>query len=177
MAANAERNVIGYRVFNPSSVVICNNESSGTSSASTACIDKNPPLTTATAANLTYKVVALYRKPQGEVLSEAISEGLPGSFTLAGEPPPSVPGPAVGPLNATREGDVVTLTWSAPTPAPAFYRIYRGSTDYTSRYDVTGSGATTTYTDNRAVGSQSYWVTAVNSNLRESSFLGPVNIP
>jgi hypothetical protein len=57
----------------------------------------------------------------------------------------------------------------------AFYRIYRGSTDYTSRYDVTPSGETTTYTDTNATVTHTYWVTAASSSLTESPFLGPVS--
>jgi len=42
-----------------------------------------------------------------------------------------------------------------------------------SRYGVTSSGTTVTFTDSEAVTSHEYWVTAVNSNLTESSVLGP----
>jgi type II secretory pathway pseudopilin PulG len=176
--ANAERNVIGYRVYNPSKQLVCP-ESSSTLSLALTCIDFNPPAPTA--ANLKYEVVALYRKnvPGQEVLSSTVvSESPAGSFTLAGgEPPPAGPNVPEAPLTLVHNADgSVTLTWSAPKSGASvtFYRIYRGSTNYTSRYDVTGSGSTTTYVDTDAVGIHSYWVTAVSSNLTESPFLGPV---
>jgi type II secretory pathway pseudopilin PulG len=175
--ANAERNVIGYRVYNPSKQLVCP-ESTATFSLALSCIDFNPP--SPTAANLKYTVVALYRQnvPGKEELSPTVSESPAGTFTLAGgEPPPAGPAVPTSPLTLVHNADgSVTLNWAAPKSGAsvAFYRIYRGSTDYTSRYDVTGSGATTTYTDTDAVGSHSYWVTAVSSNLTESPFLGPV---
>jgi hypothetical protein len=176
--ANSERNVIGYRVYNPSNKRVCPEQES-TLSLALSCIDSNPPSPTAT--NLTYTVVALYRKAEGELLSERVSEGAPASFTIAGgDPPPAGPNVAEGPLTLVRNADgSVTLSWSAPASGPAvsFYRIYRGGTNYNERYDVTASepGVTTyTYTDKDAVGEHSYWVTAVSSTLTESPFLGPV---
>jgi len=174
---NPERNVIGYRVYNPSKELVCP-ASSATLNLETSCIDFNPPATKA--PNLTYEVVALYRKAEGEALSTAVSEGSSGTRTLeGGEPPPPGPNMPEGPLTLVHNAaGSVTLNWSAPKsggPAVAFYRIYRGSTDYTSRYDVTASGATTTYTDTNATSVHSYWVTAVRSTLTESPFLGPVS--
>jgi prepilin-type N-terminal cleavage/methylation domain-containing protein len=175
--ANTERNVIGYRVYNPSKELVCP-ASSATLSRTVTCIDFNPPKRTA--SNLTYEVVALYRKAEGEALSKEVSEGPPGTLPLAGgEPPP--PGPNVpegigGKLKLEHNANgSVTISWLAPKPggaAVAFYRIYRESTNYTSRYDVTPAG-TTTYTDTSAATAHSYWVTAVSSGLIESPFLGP----
>ena len=123
-------------------------------------------------------MVALYRKAEGELLSERVSEGAPASFTIAGgDPPPAGPNVAEGPLTLVRNADgSVTLSWSAPASGPAvsFYRIHRGGTNYNERYDVTASGSVTTYTDTDAAGEHSYWVTAVSSTLTESPFLGPV---
>jgi prepilin-type N-terminal cleavage/methylation domain-containing protein len=176
--ANVERNVIGYRVFRPPSRELACPESLATLSLSVKCIDLNPP--SPTASNLTYEVVALYRKAgskPGEPLSETVSEGPAASFTVTGgEPPPAGPNaPETLKLDKNADGSV-TLSWAAPKSGPevAFYRIYRGSTDYTSRYDVTGSGTTTTYNDTDATEEHSYWVTAVSKNLTESPFLGPV---
>jgi hypothetical protein len=176
--ANVERNVIGYRALAPpEGKLACPKEKTELSLALT-CIDFAPPVPTA--ANLTYKVVALYRKAgtkEGEALSETVSEGPAASFTVAGgEPPPVGPNaPETLKLEKNADGSV-TLTWSAPKsgPAVAFYRIYRESTNYTSRFAVSGSGTTTTYLDTDATEQHSYWVTAVNSNLTESPFLGPV---
>ena len=78
-------------------------------------------------------------------------------------------------LVATKEADgSVTLKWTAPSggTAPSFYRIYRGSTNYTSRY---GTSTTTEFTDSEAEGVHDYWVTAAGPNLTESAFLGPVS--
>jgi type II secretory pathway pseudopilin PulG len=175
--ANSERNVIGYRVYNPSNKRVCPAEES-TLSLALSCIDLNPPAPTET--KLTYTVVALYRKAEkiSELLSEKVSEGAVASFTVAGgEPPPPGPNVPASPLTLAHNADgSVTLSWSAPKggPAVSFYRIYRGGTNYNERYDVTASGAVTTYTDTDAAGEHSYWVTAVGSNLTESPFLGPV---
>src|SRR6185312_7992109 len=175
----SERNVIGYRVFNPSGERVCP-ASASTLSLALSCIDFNPPAFAA--PNPQYKVVALYRKAAsvGETLSEEISESSPGYFTLPNSE--SKPNPPINlKLEKNAEGAVV-LKWeppaSGPAPAPAFYRIYRGTTDYTGRYDVTGSGTTYTYTDTETGGtSHSYWVTSATSNLTESptsEMLGPV---
>ena len=173
--ANSERNVIGYRVYNPNKERVCP-EKESTLSLALSCIDFNPP--PPTAKNLTYTVVALYRKAEGELLSEKISEGQVTSFPIAGgEPPTTGPNAPESPLTLLRNADgSVTLSWSAPKSGPAvsFYRIYRGGTNYNERYDVTASGAVTTYTDTDAAGQHSYWVTAVSSTLTESPFLGPV---
>ena len=174
---NAERNVIGYRVYNPSKELVCP-ESAATLSLATSCIDFNPP--SPKAANLTYEVVALYRKPEGEVLSKEVSQGPPGTLTIdGGEPPPPGPNAPGAPLTLVHNANgSVSLSWSAPKaggPAVAFYRIYRGSTDYKTRYDVTPTGETTSYTDNDATTTHTYWVTAVRATLTESPFLGPVS--
>jgi hypothetical protein len=173
--ANAERNVLGYRVYNPAKELVCP-ETSATLSLALSCIDFNPP--SPSAANLTYTVVALYRKAEGETLSNEISESPATTFTVAGEPLPAPPNVPQGPLTLVHNADgSVTLSWSAPKAggtAVAFYRIYRGSSDYTGRYDLTANGATTTYSDSDAVSTHSYWVTAVSTNLGESPLLGPV---
>jgi type II secretory pathway pseudopilin PulG len=165
--ANAERNVIGYRVYNPSSQLVCP-ENLVTLSVAITCIDTAPPLPNA--ANLTYAASALYRNAKGE-----LKEGPAGSFTVVGGPP-AAPNPPTG-LTLTKNADgSVTLKWAVPVGGPAivFYRIYRESTNKTGRYDVTPSGASTSYTDTDAVVSHSYWITAVDANLTESSFVGPV---
>jgi Tfp pilus assembly protein PilV len=174
--ANAERNVIGYRVYSPGKTLVCP-ESAATLSLALTCIDFNPPAPSA--ANLTYTVVALYRKAEGEVLSNEISESPAASFTVkGGEPPPAAPNVPEGPLTLVHNADgSVTLSWSPPKAggtAVSFYRIYRGTTNYTSRYDVTPNGSTVTYNDTDAIVAHSYWVTAASSNLTESAFLGPV---
>jgi hypothetical protein len=76
--ANSERNVIGYRVFNPSGKEVCPGSPS-TLSLELSCVDLNPPAPSA--SNLTYRVVPLYRDAGG-----AVAEGLATNFTLNGTP-------------------------------------------------------------------------------------------
>ena len=78
------------------------------------------------------------------------------------------------PVEATKNEDgSVTLTWPKISGA-AFYRIYRESTNYASRYDVAPGSENPGYTDTDATVAHSYWVTAVNSNMHESAPVGPV---
>src|SRR5437588_5094812 len=74
--ANTERNVIGYRVYNPSGKEVCPGSPS-TLSLELSCIDFNPP--EQTASNLTYSVVALYRNSSG-----VVTEGPATNVTLIG---------------------------------------------------------------------------------------------
>lgn len=166
--ANTERNVIGYRVYNPSGALVCP-ASEATLSIATSCIDFNPP--SPSASNLTYSAVALYRNAGGTVL-----QGSAGTFKVVGGPPEAPKAPTGLSLTHNADGSI-TLNWNAPSGGPAviFYRIYRGSTDYTSRYDLTPSGTTTSYTDTDAVGTHTYWVTAVDANFTESTFSGSVS--
>jgi hypothetical protein len=166
--ANSERNIIGYRTYRPGGVLgtatglVCP-ESVSTLSTSPKCIDFNStPYNAAT-----YTVVALYRNVKNEV-----AEGSPQTLSVpAGAPTP--PNEPTG-LSIKRTEGIVELSWTAPTSGPAvsFYRVYRGSTNYTSRYDVVPVPGTT-YIDNEAIGEHSYWVTAVGSSLAESPFAGP----
>jgi len=170
--ANKERNVIGYRVFDPSNTLVCP-ESETLLSVKLSCIDGvgsvAPP--DPAASNLKFTAVALYRNAKGEV-----KEGPTGAFTVEGGPPPAPNPPAT--LSATKNPDgSVTLKWPLPSGGPAikFFRIYRDSTDYTSRFAATESGTTTSFTDESATTTHKYWVTAVDANLTESSFVGWVS--
>ncbi|HWW90422.1 MAG TPA: hypothetical protein VNY35_06550 [Solirubrobacteraceae bacterium] len=168
---NAERNIIGYRVYRPGGILgsetgLACPGSLSTLSTTTSCIDFASP--EYTASNLTYKVVALYRNVKGEV-----AEGSPGLRTILGGPPPPPNPPPEKPepglqLTHNAEGAAV-LTWNAPSGGEPviFYRIYRGSTNYTSRYnEATG----TEFIDTNAAEPHTYWVTAVDANLTESTF-------
>jgi hypothetical protein len=161
--ANTERNVIGYEVYSPTGQLVCP-ESETTLSTALSCIDLKPPAPTA--SNLTYSAVALYRSASG-----AISKGQPSTVTLAPGPPPAPNPPTKLELQKNAEGAVV-LTWQPPSGGEpvAFYRIYRGSTEYSSRY---GASTTATFTDTDAATAHSYWVTAVDANLTESAPVGP----
>jgi hypothetical protein len=158
--ANTERNVIGYRV--KSGGLVC----PGTAEPSLAlsCIAFSIP---ETVTERTYSVSALYRNSAGEV-----KEGPASSVTVtrAGSVAPS-PIAELKIVERNEENGSVTLKWPSSAGA-SFYRIYRGSKDYTSRYDVTTS---TTYVDTHAEANSKYWVTAVSANLTESAAVGPVS--
>jgi hypothetical protein len=165
--ANSERNVIGYRVYTGGTLVCPANLA--TLSLATSCIDFNLP--SPKPSERTYSVTALYRDASG-----IVQEGEPGTRLITSATS-TAPGPVKNLVVAEHLADgSIKLTWTAPTPAPAFYRIYRGSKNYTSRYDVTSS---TNYTDTAAVAKESekleYWVTAVSSTLTESPAEGPVS--
>jgi type II secretory pathway pseudopilin PulG len=162
--ANAERNVIGYRVYDPSHNLVCP-ESLEALSTTTSCIDL-----AAKPSEGTYSVVALYRN-YAEA-SEPVQEGSSGTVTIT-RAASTAPNAATKLVLTENTDGSVTLKWEAPKSgtAPSFYRIYRGSTDYTSRYGETTS---TEYKDTDATSTHAYWVTAVSSNLTESTFLGPV---
>jgi hypothetical protein len=137
--------------------------------------------TPASASPITYSVVALYHnhvEPNVEQLSATVSEGPPGTFPLWN--PPLVPNvPEKGTLEATTLEGAATLTWKPPVGGEpvVFYRIYRGTQDYTpGRYAVV-SAATTTFTDNHAVEKAKYWVTAVSKSMTESPFTASVTLP
>jgi hypothetical protein len=162
--ANTERNVIGYRVRNPSKNLICP-ESEATLSTATSCIDFKPLAGT-------YTVVALYRNA-----SEAVTESAPGEIPVA-LATSTAPNPPTE-LKIKKENGFAVLEWKAPTSGvkPEFYRIYRCQEKctsppyYTYRYSETTE---TKYTDTDVTSTHEYWVTAVSSTLTESTFLGPV---
>jgi type II secretory pathway pseudopilin PulG len=172
--ANAERNVIGYRVYGPAKELICPFESPEALSTTTSCIDFH--LLATKPSERSYTVVALYRNA-----GEEVKESPAGSITIkrAESTAPNAPTNLVPKKNA--DGSV-TLKWKASEPKIgvelSFYRIYRGSTNYTSRYDETPAECPKgecSYTDTEATTTHEYWVTAVSSHLTESTPpLGPV---
>jgi hypothetical protein len=170
--ANSERNVIGYRVLGPKKELICP-ESLESLSTATSCVDLS--LLAGKPSERAYSVVALYRNA-----GEEVQQSEAGTITIkrAESTTPNAPTKLV--LTKNADGSV-TLKWEAPKSgaAPSFYRIYRGSTNYTSRYGETTS---TEFTDSDAATTHEYWVTAVGSHLTEWTewtsqsppFLGPV---
>jgi hypothetical protein len=115
------------------------------------------------------------------------STGAPSQFQTAPLPitPPGAPGSLQ--LNVQNGGATATLKWSpSTTGAPvSFYRVYRGGTDYTHRYDdnvpVTDctNGICTFPDSKRPSPPYTYYVTAVGgttpgSNMAESTETGPV---
>jgi hypothetical protein len=93
-----------------------------------------------------------------------------------GNLPPGTPLAPTGLQGVANADGSKTLTWTAPTSGNpiAFYRIYRDGVEYTNRYDTTGD-PTPSYSDPSGDGIQhSYYITAVSTNLAESSYVGPV---
>jgi Tfp pilus assembly protein PilV len=159
--ANTERNVIGYRV--KSGGLVCPGTEE-TLSLAVSCFNFNVPVNV---TERTYSVAALYRNSSG-----AVTEGPAANVTVtrAGSVAPSPPTP-LKVVERSEENGTVKLEWPSSAGA-SFYRIYRGSKNYTSRYDVTTS---TTYIDAHAPANAEYWVTAVSPNLTESAAVGPVS--
>lgn len=175
--ADSERNVIGYRVYGPTKELICP-ESSETLSTTTSCTDFH--LLKTKPSERTYSVVALYRNASEEVKESSSAEiTIKRIESIAPNPPTA--------LTATKnENGSVTLTWDAPTSgaSPSFYRIYRGSKEFASRYAVTPASeckvesisTVCSFTDTAAEGVvHEYWVTTASTHLVESEFAGPVS--
>ena len=159
--ANTEHNIIGYRVYRPGSLACP--ESEAMLSLALTCTDFGGPKK----AEATYEIAALYRNAEGQVVEGAKATAkLPWPMPVA----PNKPEPVEAIKN---EDGSVTLTWPKISGA-AFYRIYRESTNYASRYDVAPGSENPSYTDTDATVAHSYWVTAVNSNMHESAPVGPV---
>jgi type II secretory pathway pseudopilin PulG len=161
--ANSERNVIGYRVYGPSKELVCP-ENTNTLSTTTSCIDFGVPA--GKPSERSYTIVALYRNAAEEVAESAAG---PVTITRASSTAPNAPTNLL--LTKNSDGSV-TLKWTAPSGGASFYRIYRGSKEYTSRY---GETTETEFKDTDAIETHEYWVTAVGTHLTESAFLGPVS--
>jgi Tfp pilus assembly protein PilV len=164
---NPEHDITGYHVYRivpgQSALQVC-------STASVSCQDAGAP----SASTLNYYVVALDRDPSGSPREGAQSAQVTvTSSNLAPNPPTS--------LVASTNGGTTILRWAAPNPADAdgdsiaFYRIYRDGAAYANRYDRTAGGSDLTYTDTATGGlTHTYYVTAVDGQLAESTLLGPV---
>jgi Tfp pilus assembly protein PilV len=163
---NSERDVVRYRLKRVAAggdVTVCDTTES-------SCQDPSPP-----AGALTYYVVAVDLDTAGANREGAHSSNA--TVTLTNHAPN-----APTSLAGANTGTSTTLTWVAPSPQDpdagdsiAFYRIYRDGVTYADRYDRTGSGSTLTYTDSHTGGQQhSYAITAVDTQLAESTILGPI---
>jgi hypothetical protein len=168
--ANPEHDITGYQVFRRltpggTATLVC------PTTQKTSCIDPNPP----NQASLYYYVVALDRDTSGNQRLGVPSNDA--TVTQSNNPP----NPPIGLLASTNNGTTI-LRWTAPSPADpdpgdsiAFYRIYRDGTTYADRYDRTATGSDLTYTDLQTDGvPHTYYVTAVDTQLAESTLLGPV---
>jgi prepilin-type N-terminal cleavage/methylation domain-containing protein len=172
--ANSERDIIGYEVRRLDATgptVVCALVDQG---LETSCTDPTPPGTDP----LIYKVYAYDRDTAG--VPREGDESDP-RIVLAGNQPPNVPTDLIATRNAD---DSVTLTWSRPSPEDPdgptdgvdFYRIYRDGTALSNRVDRWfDDRPSVTWQDTDTNGLQhQYWVTAVDEQHMESTFLGPV---
>jgi hypothetical protein len=167
---NAERDLHGYRVYRSPSEggnEVC------ALTVKTSCQDTNPP----SASTLHYYLVAVDKTDAG-----AYREGdESATITVTSSNDPPYPPSSLS--LSTTDGNT-TLTWSASPGDPNqllggdkvdYYRIYRDGTAVANRYDSTGDGTVLTWTDFETGGtSHSYWVVAVDTQLAESTKLGPV---
>jgi prepilin-type N-terminal cleavage/methylation domain-containing protein len=87
-------------------------------------------------------------------------------------------------VGATRVNGVVNLTWSAPaSPAGgepsdsiAFYRIYRDGQAVADRYGRADGDATSFIDADPAQTAHTYWITAVDTHMRESEPVGGLTL-
>ena len=167
-SANKERDIEGYRVYRqPSSgsaILVCPLQSD------TSCQDPSPP----SDPSLNYFVVAVDKDALGNLREGDHSTTQ--TVTNTNNPPSPPSG-----LAASTSGGNTVLVWTASPGDPDagdsvdFYRIYRDGTSYTARYDRTQTGAQLTFTDTHTSGVQhTYWITAVDTQLAESTVVGPV---
>jgi hypothetical protein len=146
------------------------------------CTDASPP--SYNGSPLYYGVVALDRDSAG-----VLREGALSYYNVNnGNKPPNTP--TAFALTATAQGPKLTWTLPATLDPDAgdtidSFRIYRkagvvaGTPALTDRYDYEAlaadcTGTSCSYTDTGAgATTHTYWITAVDTRLREGTFLGP----
>jgi hypothetical protein len=170
---NPEGDIVGYRVYRILPLGGLGLEICDTDEYEVGCRDTAP-----LNGVLDYAIRAVD-------LDEAGDESLGGDLAYATVNPSNQPPAPPSGLAAERTDDVVTLDWNAPPPPGdpdagdeiAYYRIYRDGTDYSDRYDRTGSGDDLEFSDNDTGGeTHQYWVSAVDTQLGESVLIGPVEL-
>ncbi len=160
--SNQERDIEGYRVYQEladgTKTLAC------AQTRATSCRQSPAP----TDLTLSYHVVALDKDAAGNLRPGDLS---PSRAVTAMAVPPEPPSG----LTATLVDGATTLNWTrSPSAEVEFYRIYRDGQTYGDRYDRV-AGTESSYTDPRTDGaSHTYWVTAVNAQLGESTMAGPV---
>ena len=178
---NAERDVVGYRVYrvngDGSSNLICDTTSiasypsvsSGcTCTSQTACLDTNPKNTNSV---VTYRVTALDRSSVDNSLRETTVATQSALDVDQGNnnPPDAIP---PGGVTEIISGGEPVLSWPATTDPDGdpivFYRIYRNGTAYQDRYDRVDGNVLTWSDPAPSPGGDTYYVTAVDGHYSES---------
>jgi type II secretory pathway pseudopilin PulG len=169
-AANPERDIIGYIVYNAgpdnalgngNDTLVCSTSDVNT----TSCSDANPPVGTPS-----YFVVARDRTD----LVNSSSTPRESSYARPVMVPLAPPAAPVAPLSLTGTTEASTgnptLSWTHGAPSGIrFFRIYRGSCcTVANRYDATSSNALSWTDPKPGTSNRSYWVTAIGPTLNES---------
>ena len=162
-----ERDIAGYRAYRVSAggpVAVCALTTDST------CRDTSPP----SDPSVDYYVVAVDRDPAGNLREGDHSATVTVTATDTPPPPPAS-------LSASTASGNTILAWTAggqdPDPGDQIdhYVIYRDGQAYADRYDRTATGADLTWTDKNTNGLvHTYWVAAVDTQLAESTLVGPV---
>jgi hypothetical protein len=174
--ANSERDIVGYEVFRVGQAApVC---ALATQKLQTECTDYSPPAPNPLVP-VVYQVYAYDKDPAGAVRQGDVS--LPLTVTSLNNPP----NPPTGlTLSSPDASGTVTLSWNKPSPADPdvgdgvdYYRIYRDGQaleDRVARWFDSGPNVSWQDTARGPGDTHSYWVTAVDRNYAESTFLGPV---
>jgi hypothetical protein len=165
---NKERDIEGYRLYRVDGgapVQVC------ALTSRTSCQDTSPPASAA----LSYYAVAVDKDAAG-----ALREGTRSTTVTVRDT--NTPPPPPGTLSASTSGGNTLLVWTAPAggdpdagDAIDHFVIYRDGTAYADRYDRTATAQELTFTDAHTNGIQhTYWVASVDTQLAESTRVGPV---
>lgn len=163
-APNQERDIQGYHVY----------QKIGLGSPTQVCDTVQASCTTAQVhAGASYWVAAVDKDSSGNARDGDVSSSVSTTALNSRPNPPTN-------LTLSSANGVTTLTWTASTGDPDlfddvdYYRIYRDGTAFANRYDRTGDKTSLTWTDTNTGGTtHSYYVTAVDTHLAESTFAGP----
>ncbi|MEX2023888.1 MAG: prepilin-type N-terminal cleavage/methylation domain-containing protein [Thermoleophilaceae bacterium] len=184
---NQECDVNAYRVYRGTDsgaieTLVCTR----TKAQPTECVDEAAP----SGVTLYYQVVAVDtpaegRDPEGD-RSGVLTVHDEGLYTAPTAPPTlevcagGNPGCNDIDGNLAPSGTTV-LSWDASTDADGiqFYRVYRDGNTYADRLDILFpvSGKPLVFVDATASGSETYYVSAVDSLFGESALTGPVSLP
>ena len=165
---NAERDVIGYRVYREAQLGAVELACPLTKPEAGECVDPSPP----PADNhwLRYWVVAVDRDPAG-----GEREGPASAWMNANQGPGPQPAPPTDfAITEDDEGNV-TLTWTPSADADT-YRIYRDGVTVGDRYARVDPEEPEFDDAAPGIEPHQYWITAVDEFLQESILVGPVTL-